>query len=79
MGYPFVQEYIEREDEFDINPRPCENGNGAAAAVDEDADVDVLTVEPQDSGYSSDEETVAGPGLMHLPVHIAREVTPVPQ
>jgi hypothetical protein len=74
-----MQEYVEREDEFDINPRPSENGTGPEAAEEEDVDVDVVTAEPLDTGFSSDEETVAGPGLLHLPVHIAREASPVPQ
>ncbi len=41
--------------------------------------MDVVTVEPLDGGFSSDEETEAGPGLLHLPVQITREASPVPQ
>ncbi|BDA44046.1 Retinoblastoma-binding protein 5 [Coccomyxa sp. Obi] len=74
------QEYIEREDEFDINPRPAEeNGHAGTAGSDDDLDVDVETVEPDlDADWSSDEGPAGEPPLKHLPICIERRVSPPP-
>lgn len=75
-----MQEYIEREDEFDINPRPAEeNGHAGTAGSDDDLDVDVERVEPDlDADWSSDEEPAGEPPLKHLPICIERRVSPPP-
>ena len=76
-----VQEYIEREDEFDINPRPAEeSGHAGTAGSDDDLDVDVETVEPDlDADWSSDEGPAGGEApLKHLPICIERRVSPPP-
>jgi hypothetical protein len=78
-----AQEYVEREDEFDNNPRPAEeNGHSNGAGSDDDPDVDVETVEPElDADWSSDDEEAAAaqPPLKHLPIVIERPVSPPPE
>ena len=39
------QEYVEREDEFDINPRAAEGSTPAHHAEGEDDEVDITTLE----------------------------------
>lgn len=70
------QEYIEREDEFDLNPRPQEDAapsksKGGDGEEEGEEDVDVVAVD-QIAVLSSDEEGDTG-GLYHLPVDIVPE------
>ncbi len=76
---------MEREDEFDNNPRPAEeNGHAGDAGSDDDPDVDVETIEPDlDADWSSDDDdyeaAAAQPPLKHLPISIERHVSPAPE
>ncbi len=82
-----LQEYIEREDEFDINPRETEadnggaaNGSGGAAAVKledaEEEDVDVLGEDPnfREDPYLSDGDAAAAAGKPPPLRHLPIEV-----
>ena len=76
-----MQEYIEREDEFDINPRPDEKLSGACATGRDDEEIDVETAEPIDALYcSSDEDAAtATPRLHHLPLEIEPQRPSTPE
>ncbi|KAK9848563.1 hypothetical protein WJX84_010201 [Apatococcus fuscideae] len=63
------QEYVEREDEFDVNPRSDVVPGDATPALDEEEDVDIMTLDPgllQEGAQDPD-------CLRHLPVHIKPE------
>ncbi|DBA66106.1 hypothetical protein WJX79_007507 [Trebouxia sp. C0005] len=65
------REYVEREDEFDINEREEDRLAAAAAAnaAGDDGEVDIMTVEDEPF-FSSDEEEGQGQQLHYLPVSI---------
>ncbi|KAK9820894.1 hypothetical protein WJX74_003022 [Apatococcus lobatus] len=58
------QEYVEREDEFDVNARAEAAPGDAPAGEEEEEDVDILTLDPD---LMQDEDPDS---LRHLPVHI---------
>ncbi|CAL5218844.1 g575 [Coccomyxa viridis] len=74
------KEYVEREDEFDVNPRSPERQ--ANPTEGDDDELDVVTCEPVDAlYYSTDEDpATAPPRLHHLPLEIEpqRPSTPEP-
>ena len=74
-----VQEYVEREDEFDVNPRSPERPPTIEA--DGDVEVDVVTADSVDAlYYSTDEDpATAPPRLHHLPLEIEPERPSTPQ
>ena len=76
-----MQEYIEREDEFDINPRPDEKPSGACANGKDDEELDVETAEPIEALYCSSDEDVARapPRLHHLPLEIEPQRPSTPE
>ena len=76
-----AQEYIEREDEFDINPRPDEKPSGACANGRDDEEIDVETAEPIEALYCSSDEDMATalPRLHHLPLEIEPQRPSTPE
>ena len=74
-----LQEYVEREDEFDVNPRSPERP--AAATEGDDSELDVATCEPVDAlYYSTDEDpATAPPRLHHLPLEIEPQRPSTPE
>ncbi len=74
-----VQEYVEREDEFDVNPRSPERQ--ANPIEGDDDELDVVTCEPVDAlYYSTDEDpATAPPRLHHLPLEIEPQRPSTPE
>ncbi len=74
-----VQEYVEREDEFDVNPRSPERPKNAHESDDEE--IDVVTCEPADAlYYSTDEDPATAPlRLHHLPLEIESQRASTPE
>lgn len=73
------REYVEREDEFDINERPEDHAlalaEEAATTAGKEADVDIMTMEDE-LYFSSDEEEEQRQQLHYLPVTIHKAATP---
>ena len=74
-----AQEYVEREDEFDVNPRSPERP--AASVEGHDEELDVVECEPVDAlYYSTDEDpATAPPRLHHLPLEIEPQRPSTPE
>ena len=74
-----VQEYVEREDEFDVNPRSPERP--AVSAEGDNDELDVVACEPVDAlYYSTDEDSAtAPPRLHHLPLEIEPQRPSTPE